>query len=163
MENDFEHCGLACEVFLAVICGEGHVDIKLISDVLADNLILKAGNEAAGAESEIIFLSFAAFESDTVYKAFEIDDRDISVFCGTVGYFKHSAVGTSCLIDLTGDILVGDDSRLLFDFEFSVIHNGCDGLCPDLCDDDNAFVVDLFDIKLVASCIVISSASCIRD
>ena len=43
LENSF----LTCKLFGTVILGEGNVYVKLVADVLSDNLLLKAGNKLA--------------------------------------------------------------------------------------------------------------------
>ena len=74
MEDDL----LAGQI-LVVILGEGDVEILLLTGLHADDLILKAGNEAAGTELELVVLALAALERLAIVEAFEVDDGDVAL------------------------------------------------------------------------------------
>ena len=71
--------GLASQLGSLILLGERDVDVKLLAGGVADDLILKAGDEAAAAQGQAVVLSLAALESNTVHKALEVDIRDIAV------------------------------------------------------------------------------------
>ena len=74
MEDDL----LAGQI-LVIILGEGDVEILLLTGLHADDLILKAGNEAAGTELELVVLALAALERLAIVEAFEVDDGDVAL------------------------------------------------------------------------------------
>ena len=73
-----EHDLLAGEI-LGVVLGEGDVDVLLLTGLHADDLILKAGNEAARADLQLVVLALAALEGNAVVKALEVDDGGIAL------------------------------------------------------------------------------------
>ena len=62
VELALEYGGLACELCMTVILGEGHVYIELVAYAMTDYLLLEAGDEGAGAELERVVLALAAVE-----------------------------------------------------------------------------------------------------
>ena len=74
MEDDL----LAGQI-LVIILGEGDVEILLFAGLHADDLILKAGDEAAGTELELVVLALAALERLAIVEAFEVDDGDVAL------------------------------------------------------------------------------------
>ena len=64
---------------LGVVLGEGDVDVLLLTGLHADDLILKAGNEAARADLQLVVLALAALEGNAVVKALEVDDGGIAL------------------------------------------------------------------------------------
>ena len=72
VDLDVEHHGLAGQLG-GVVLGEGDVDVLLLAGLHADELILEAGNEAAGADLQIKSLALAAVEGHALVKALEVD------------------------------------------------------------------------------------------
>ena len=68
VDLDVEHDLLAGEI-PGVVLGEGDVDVLLLTGLHADDLILKAGNEAARADLQLVVLALAALEGNAVVKA----------------------------------------------------------------------------------------------
>ena len=62
-----EHNGLAGQLG-GIVFGEGDVDILLLTGLHADELILKAGDKAAGADLQIEVLALAAVEATPLSK-----------------------------------------------------------------------------------------------
>ena len=58
-----------------VVLGEGDVDVLLLTGLHADDLILKAGDKAAGAQLQVEVLTLAALEGNAVVEALKVDDR----------------------------------------------------------------------------------------
>ena len=56
-----------------VILGESDVDILLFAGAHANNLFLKSGNKGIRTQLQVVILTLAAIEGNTVVKAFEID------------------------------------------------------------------------------------------
>jgi hypothetical protein len=67
-----------------VLGGEGNVNVELVADVLANDLILKAGDELTGAEEEVLLFSCTAVESDAVYRACVVDDNVVTILSCSV-------------------------------------------------------------------------------
>ena len=86
MELDLELSVLTLEVLCLIFLGELDVDGELVASVVTDDLLLKAGDEVAGTELEVIFLSLAALKSLAVAEALEVDDDGVAVLSGTVLY-----------------------------------------------------------------------------
>ena len=84
MQLDLEDSRLASQLGSLILLGEGDVDVKLLASGVADDLILKAGDEAAAAQGQAVVLSLAALESDTVHKALEVDIHDIAVLSSAI-------------------------------------------------------------------------------
>ena len=81
LENGF----LSCELLSAVLFGEGNVNVKLIADIFADYLILRAENQR-------VTLCLAAFKRLTVCKAFKIDNNGIALFSRAILYRYHTGI-----------------------------------------------------------------------
>ena len=77
LDLDLEHHGLAGQVG-HIVLGEGDVQILLVTSLQADELILKAGNEGAGADLQAVILALATLEGLAVLKALEVDDGGIA-------------------------------------------------------------------------------------
>ena len=73
MKLDFEGGILASQLFRLVLLGELNVHIELVACLMADNLLLEAGNEGTAAQHQCVVLGFAALERLAVHKALKID------------------------------------------------------------------------------------------
>ena len=67
-----------------IVLGEGDFDVHLVPLLGADELILEAGDEAAAAEGQVIVLSAAAVELDSVHGADKVDVDDVAILCRLV-------------------------------------------------------------------------------
>ena len=67
-----------------VVLGEGDVDILLLAGLHADQLVLEAGDKAAGADLQIKVLTLAAIECLAIIKALKIDIRGVALLHGAV-------------------------------------------------------------------------------
>ena len=132
MELDLEDGVLALEVLSLILLGELDVDIEFVAGVVADDLLLKAGDEVAGAELEVIFLRLAALERFAVAEALEVDDDGVAVLSGTILDGDHTAVALTNAVDLLVDHLVGDlggelldlDAVIVLDLDLGLNNNG---------------------------------------
>ena len=73
--------GLAGQLLGVVVLGERDLDGLLVAGLRADELILEAGDERAGAEVEVVLLRLAALKRLAVDKALEVDDNGVAVLC----------------------------------------------------------------------------------
>ena len=93
VDLDVEHHGLAGQLG-GVVLGEGDVDVLLLAGLHADELLLEAGDEAAGADLQIEVLALAAIEGHAVVKALEIDVGGVALLDGALhGHETAVAVG----------------------------------------------------------------------
>ncbi len=79
MQLDLEDSSLASQLSSLILGGEGDVHVELLAGGVANDLLLEAGDEAAAAQSQVVVLSLAALECDTVHKALEVDINDIAI------------------------------------------------------------------------------------
>ena len=100
MQLDLEYGSLACKLFRTVILGEGYIYIEFITDIFADYLILKAGNELTRAEHQRVTLCLAAVKRLSVNKALEIDYNGIILFSGAVLNGNHTRIALSHSVNL---------------------------------------------------------------
>ena len=107
MEDDL----LAGEI-LVIILGEGNVEVLLVAGLHADDLILKAGNEAAGAELELIVLALAALERLAVVEALEVDHGNVALL-GLAVHGNEAGVALSHLVQALLHIVSADLDLLL--------------------------------------------------
>ena len=96
-----------------VLLREGHVNVKLLTDLLANDLILKAGDKCAGADLKIVALSLTTVESNSVNRALVVDVCDIALLARSVGDLNGSCVSLANLLDLLLNVLLGSLSNLL--------------------------------------------------
>ena len=66
LEANLEGSSLAGQLCSMVLLGEGNVYVELLTDLVTGDLLLKAGDEGAGAKLQVVVLALAAFKSDTV-------------------------------------------------------------------------------------------------
>ena len=84
MQLDLERSVLARELSGLILFRELDVDVKLFTGLVADDLILEAGDELAGAERQGEVLALAALKRGAVDEALKVDIRDIAVFSLTL-------------------------------------------------------------------------------
>ena len=79
MDLDLEHGVLAGQV-LGVLLGEGDLDLALLTGRKADQLVLKARDEGAGAYLKRVIIG----EGDAVHKALKVKDYAVALLHGAV-------------------------------------------------------------------------------
>ena len=79
VQLDLEHSSLASQFGSLILGGEGNIHVELFASGVAHDLILKAGDEAAAAQSQAVVLSLAALESHAIDEALEVDISDVAV------------------------------------------------------------------------------------
>ena len=83
MQLDLEGGVLAGQLLSLVLLGELDVDVELLAGLVADDLLLEAGDEGAGAQHQRVVLSLAALESNTVNEALKVDVNGVAVLGST--------------------------------------------------------------------------------
>ena len=84
----------------SVVLGEGDVDVLLLARLHADELLLKAGHEAAGADLQIEVLALAAVEGLAVVEALEVDVGGVALLHGAL--HGHETAVALCHLLQTG-------------------------------------------------------------
>ena len=108
LDGHLEHGRLAGKMRCLILLGEGHVHVAGLAGLCADKAVLKARDEAVGAELQRMPLGSAALERLAVDAADEVDHDDIAGLCGALGGdFDGRAVA------------VGDVLQRLVDFRFT--------------------------------------------
>ena len=72
MQLDLEHNGLAGQLLVGVVLGEGDVDLELVPCLVAQNAILETGDHAAAAQLHGLVLCRAALKGHTVQKTLKV-------------------------------------------------------------------------------------------
>ena len=98
MEDD----GLAGELG-GVVLGESDVDVLLLTGLHADDLILEAGDKAAGAELEVEVLTLAALEGNAVVEALKVDVGGVALLGGAIDAHE-TAVAVGHLLQAGVDV-----------------------------------------------------------
>ena len=91
-----------------IVLGEGDVDVLLLAGLHADELILKARHEAAGADLQIEIFTLTAVEGHAVVEALEVDVGGVALLHGALhGHQTTVAVGhlLQAGVDVGGDHL----------------------------------------------------------
>ena len=104
-----EHHRLAGQLG-SIVLGEGDVDILLLTGLHADQLILEAGDEAAGADLQIKGLALAALEGHALVEALEVDVGGVALLDGAL-HHHQTAVAVGHLLE-TGIHVGGHDLDL---------------------------------------------------
>ena len=108
---------------LGIVLGEGHNDILLVACLKADELILEAGDERAGAERQGIALGLAAVKRLAVHKALEVQNDGVA----GLGFAVDGLDAGVALLHagkLCVDLSLGDGDRLLGDLDALVFAEG---------------------------------------
>ena len=106
-----------------VIFRECDRNVELFPDSVAHNLVFKAGNKLAGAQSELIVLRLAAVELLAVQIAVKIDGDNISVSGGPILHVNHAGIALAHPLDLLIDVSLGYHHRLFKHFNALVAFN----------------------------------------
>ena len=104
-----------------VLGGELYVYVKLVADIVSDDLILKSGNKLTGAENKVAALSLAAFKRLVADKAFVVDIYCVAVLSGAILNVDHSRVALAYSVDLGFNFVVGDFLNGLFELDALVV------------------------------------------
>ena len=123
MELDLELSGLACELFHLIILGECYVDGELLIGVLANDLLLKAGDKLTGADLKLEAVFLAAIECLAVHEALKVDNNGIAVLNCSVLNGNESAVLFLHSLELLFNILIGYSLGRLFNFYTHIVGN----------------------------------------
>ena len=108
---------------LGVVLGEGYDDILLVACLEADELILEAGDERAGAERQGIALGLAAVEGLAVDKAFKVQNDGVAGLGFAVNGLD-AGVAVLHAAELCVDFGLGDGNGLLGDLDALVLAEG---------------------------------------
>ena len=106
-----EDHGLAGQVGVVVL-GEGDVQILLLPGLHADHLLLKAGDEGAGAQLQLIVFALAALEGGAVVESLKVNDGGVALLGLALDAYKAGGpldVG----LELVVNVLLGDLDLLL--------------------------------------------------
>ena len=105
-----------------VLFRELDVDVALLADLRADELVLEARDEAVGADLQRVVLALAAVECLTVDKALEVERREVAVFyLSAFRSVDELALAVLERLELLLDILVRDVDFVLRDIEALVV------------------------------------------
>ena len=126
MHLHLEH-GVRAGQLIGVVLREGHVDFLILAGLDAHKLILKAGDEGAGAEVQAVIGAFSAAEGFAVLIAVEVDDDGVAGPGGTV-HLHDAAVALADGLDLKIDVLFRDLSRGLVGRQTLVLAQGRHGI-----------------------------------
>ena len=113
MHLDLEGNFLAGKLGGMIVFREGDVDVFLLAGAHADDLLLKTGDEGAGAENQLVVFTLPALESNSIQEAFKVDDHGVAVLGGALdgadaGDILRHAVDLGvhfALLDLRVDLL----------------------------------------------------------
>ena len=81
-----------------VILGEGDVDVLLLAGLHADDLVLKAGHEAAGAQLQVVALALAAVKGHATREALKVDVGGVALL-GSPVHADEAAVAVGHLTE----------------------------------------------------------------
>ena len=107
-----------------VVLREGDVHFKGVAGLVADDLLLKALDEVAGAEDQRIVLALSAFKRHAVHAAVEVDLHSVAVLGSSVFHGDKAGVLVLLLADSFVDIRFGDFHVSLLDFDPLVLAQG---------------------------------------
>ena len=139
---------LACEILSVILGGECNVNVKFLVDALANDLLLKSGNEGAGAELKSVISALAALKCNAVAEAFKIDNGGIAKLCSSVGNVDLTRVSLTDSLDLTVNILVAYGSNFLFYLNTEIVLDLNLRLYVNLCGENETVLVDRNYVKL---------------
>ena len=115
-----EHHGLAGQVSCVVVSRESDIDVLLLTGGHAHDLLFEAGNKGAAAQLQFEIVALAAFESDAVVKALEIDVGGVAHFGSLLHYLGGSNV-LSHTVQLGFNLSIGNLNGSLFHFQTLVL------------------------------------------
>ena len=86
-----------------VVLGEGDIQVLLLADLHADDLVLKAGDKLAGADLQVKVVALAAVEGHAVHEALEVDVGHVALL-NLALHADHAAVAVRHLLQAGVDI-----------------------------------------------------------
>ena len=111
---------LACQFLSVVLLREGNNYVLLVAGLAADQLILEARDECAGAQSQLVMLSLAALERNAVYEALEVDVNGI-VLLSLALYGLGAGVALSHAVQLCLNVSLQNLNGLLLNLDALVL------------------------------------------
>ena len=149
VKSDLESGILACKLG-SVLLGELDIDVEALACVVADDLILKAGDELTRTELELIVGALAALKSLAVDKALEVDDCDVALGGCAILNGDGSCVALSHSLDACINLFGGDGSFSLLGLE-TLVSLDLDilGLDGDFHLEENAVLADRLNIDVL--------------
>ena len=111
---------LACQLLSVVLLREGNNYVLLVAGLAADQLILEARDECAGAQSQLVMLCLAALERNAVYKALEVDINGI-VLLSLALYGLGAGVALSHAVQLCLNVSLQNLNGLLLNLNALVL------------------------------------------
>ena len=103
VQLDLEGGVLASQFLSLVLLGELDVDVKLLTGLVANDLLLEAGDEGTAAQHQRVVLSLAAVESNPIDKALEVDIHSVTVL-GSALTGQQTAIAVLHALDLSVNI-----------------------------------------------------------
>ena len=122
-----------------IVLRESNGNVFLLTDLGADQLILKARDEASGTDGQGIVLSFAALERNTVYGTVKVKLDDVAVLNCSVIYIDGSGVVLSLLVNLFVDVFLGYFNIALLNLYAFVLAKGNFRFYSNFCGEDEGF------------------------
>ena len=101
-----KHRILSGHFFSRIILGEGHVHVQRFSALRADQPVLKAIDERAGTDGQIIPLCGSSVKRHTVNLSFIIDVDDVALFHRPVRNLRFDHIALEHIIDIAVQILI---------------------------------------------------------
>ena len=130
-----------------VVFREGNGYVKFFTDVLADDLFFKTGDELTGTQLQGVAFCLAACECYAVYGAFEVDVGNVFHGSCTVGDFDHTGVTGLYMGQFVCYFFVGSFCYGAGYFQTQVVSDGSFGLGVEGCGENNAVFVDGFHVE----------------
>ena len=103
VQLDLEGGVLASQLLSLILLGELDVDVKLLTGLVANDLLLEAGDEGTAAQHQRVVLSLAAVEGNAIDKALEVDINGVTVL-GSALTGQQTAVAVLHALDLSVNI-----------------------------------------------------------
>ena len=124
-DGDVEGRLLPLQVFLAVVLGEGDLDLPGLTLLHADQLLFEAGNELARADGQVRMVGAAALERLALDLALEGKPEPVAIGNhALVALVLVAAVLAEHALNLGVDVLVGDLDHRLLDLDTLEVHQG---------------------------------------
>ena len=135
----FEYGFFSCKALLMIVLRESNGNVFLLTDLGANQLILKARDEASGTDGQSIVLSFSALERNTVYGTVKVKFDDVAALNCSVIYIDGSGVVLSLLVNLFVDVLVSYLNVALLNLYAFVLAKGNFRFYSNFCGKDEGF------------------------
>ena len=148
VELYLEYCSLASELFGMILGGECNAYVELVADVLANDLLLKAGDKLTGAKEKGLLFSCAAVKENTVNRTGIVDDNVVAIVSCSICDLELAGVSLTNHLDLSVNLFVGCLFNFLGNLKTYIVVN-CDvRLYENLCRHNETVIVNRNDIEL---------------